>query len=378
MRRVVVLIAAFVAFTSTAPVNAGVASIPTRPLEAQAPLSPPEVTAEAWLLWDDTFQRELGSLLPDDERAMASTTKMMTALVALEYADLDDRFTVSESAAGVGESEIDLVAGETWRMEDLLKALLLRSANDAAMTLAENIGGSEAGFVAIMNDEAEQMGLEHTHFMNPHGLDEPGHYSSARDLLTIARTAMEIPLFAELVGTRAATFPDSPSGQERSASSTNALLGTFDGAIGVKTGYTNNAGLTIVAAAERDGRRLYTVVMGSSDHFADAASLLRYGFTAFGLLNIVAEGEALGMERGPTGTADVVATADLDLFGSTEEEIELVIEYDEGGDRVVVAESGDQEVGRVPLSSPAPDPLPGIGEAFAWASAYWDWLWGND
>jgi len=381
IRRIIVLIAALaVVLSPAAPVEAGLVSIPTRPLEGFAPLSPPEVTAEAWLLWDDTFDRELASLNPDQARPMASTTKMMTALVALESANLDDEVVVSPSAAAVGESEIDLVPGETWRMEDLLRALLMRSANDAALAIAEYVGGSEAGFVRMMNDLATEIGLENSHFMNPHGLDAEGHFASARDLLNIAIMGMENPVFAEIVGTRSSTFPDAPNGQERVAATTNALLSTFEGALGVKTGYTDGAGLTIVSAAERDGRRLYAVVMGSTDHFADASALLRYGFSAFGLFNVVAKGQVVASQRGPSGTTDAIAQEDLDVFASSEDagEIDLVIEYSEDGEPLVIVEAGEEEIGRIGLDLVEPAPLPGIGDAFAWASAYWDWLWGND
>lgn len=380
-RRVVVLVAAFaVVLAPAGRVAAGPVPVPTRPLEGLATLSPPEITAEAWLLWDDTFERELGSLNPDQARAMASTTKMMTALVALRNSRPDDPVLISETAASIGESEIDLVPGESWRMEDLLRALLMRSANDAAIAIAEQVGGSEAGFVRMMNEMAVDMGLENSHFMNPHGLDAEGHFSSARDLLTTALIGMDNPTFAEIVRTRSSTFPDSPSGEERVASTTNALLSTFDGAIGVKTGYTDDAGLTMVAAAERDGRRLYAVVMGSTNHFADAAALLRYGFSAFGLLNVVAEGQVMAAQRGPAGTTDALAQDDLDIFAATEqvEEIDIAIEYSATGGPEVVVEAGEEEIGRIGLELAEPSPLPGLADALSWASAYWDWLWGND
>ena len=378
-RRLFVFSAALMAVVIPATqVVAGPVSIPTQPLEGLTPVSPPEVTAEAWLLWDDTFQRELGSLLPDQARAMASTTKMMTAIVALATHDLDERVRISARATAIGESEIDLVAGEVWRLEDLIRALLIRSANDAALAIAEHVGGSEVQFVRMMNDMAAELGLQNTHFMNPHGLDEEGHFSSARDLLSIARAGMENVTFAEFVGTRSSTFPISPTGEERVAATTNALLSTFEGAIGVKTGYTADAGLTIVSAAERDGRRLYAVVMGSADHFADAAALLRYGFDAFGLLSVIAEGEAIASQRGPNGVTDAVAITDLNYFASAKDDVDLVLGISEEGAPIVVAELGEEEIGRVALEVADPQRLPGIGEAFAWASAYWDWMWGND
>ena len=379
-RKIILIVIATMALSANAQWATGLVSIPTQPLEALAPLSPPEVSAEAWILWDDTFQRELGSLQADEARAMASTTKMMTALVALDNSDLDDQVTVSEEAAAIGESEIDLVPGETWRMEDLLRALLMRSANDAAVAIAEHVGGSVPGFVRLMNEKAVELGLGDSHFMNPHGLDQEGHFSSASDLLDTALVGMTDPLFAEIVGTRSSTFPDTPEGEERVASTTNALLSTFEGTIGVKTGFTDDAGLTMVAAAEREGRRLYVVVMGSTDHFADVAALLRYGFNAFGLLNVVAGGQVLAEERGPDGTTDVAAADDIEFFASSEQadEVDVIIEYDEAGEAVAIVELGEAEIGRTDLELQEPQDLPGIGDAFAWASAYWDWLWGND
>lgn len=376
-----ILLAAAVVFAAlplgAVPVASAAPSIPLQPLETLAPISPPEVTAEAWLLWDETFDRELGGLAPDQPRAMASTTKMMTAIVALANSELDELVVVSEEAADVGESEIDLVPGEIWTMQDLLRALLMRSANDAAIAIAEHVGGSVEGFVAMMNEAASDLNLTNTRFANPHGLDEDGHFSSARDLLTIAVSGMKDPVFADMVATRSATFPDDPDGGERVASSTNALLSTFEGAFGVKTGFTNNAGLTIVAGAEREGRRIYAVVMGSQDHFADSASLLRYGFEAFGLLNVVARGQVLGVQRGPAGLTDLIAEGDVEMFGSTGTDVDVVLEQEDGAPLAVV-EVDDGEVARSAVSAEAPAPLPGIGDAFAWASAYWDWLWGND
>ena len=148
----------------------------------------------------------------------------------------------------------------------------------------------------------------------------------------------------------------------------------------MKTGYTDDAGLTMVAAAERDGRRLYDVVMGSTNHFADAAALLRYGFSAFGLLNVVAEGQVMAAQRGPAGTTDALAQDDLDIFAATEqvEEIDIAIEYSATGGPEVVVEAGEEEIGRIGLELAEPSPLPGLADALSWASAYWDWLWGND
>jgi D-alanyl-D-alanine carboxypeptidase (penicillin-binding protein 5/6) len=209
----------------------------------------------------------------------------MTGLLVLENADLDEVVTVSEEAAQTGGQEIGLAAGEQFTVGALFRALMVRSANDAASALAEHVAGSIPAFVDMMNSRAQELGLENTSFSNPHGMDAPGHYSSARDLLTLARLAMENPVFREVVRARAMVLPDDPEGNARVGISTNLMLTSYEGMMGVKTGLTPQALFTFVGAAERDGRRLYTVVLGSPEnfgHFADARALLDYGFEDLG------------------------------------------------------------------------------------------------
>ena len=249
---------------------------------------PPTVTASSWILYDSTFGKTLAEERADERVAMASTTKIMTALVVIEQTLPDDEVAISERAASVGESRIGLIAGEEpWTVKDLLAALILRSANDAAVALAEHVGGSVAGFSDLMNDRASRLGLQNSRFVNPHGLDHPDHYSSARDLLILSLVAMEIPRFAGLVATRSAHLPDAPDGTPRVTPNRNKLLADYPGALGIKTGYTSRAQLTFVAAAERAGRRIYAVVLGSTQHYEDAAALLDYGFAEFGPMTLV-------------------------------------------------------------------------------------------
>lgn len=255
--------------------------------------SPPTPTAPSWLLYDDTAGAMIASQSADSERSIASVTKIMTGLLVLERANLDDEVVISGAAAATGEKEIDLVAGETVTVRDLFKALMVHSANDAATALAEHIGGSVSGFVAMMNERAAELGLEHTHFANPHGLDAPGHYSSANDLLLIARTAMEYPLFADSVRSTTLVFPSAPDGTIRTGSSTNLMLDEYEGMLGVKTGFTFQALLTFVGAAERDGRRIYVIVLGSEGvrgHFADARLLLDYAFEDMPYYQMISSG----------------------------------------------------------------------------------------
>lgn len=268
--------------------------VPNPPREAGL-LTPPEptVSAASWILYDADAELVLAASDPDAERPMASTTKIMTALVALKYGDLDDLVTVSQRAADVGEAEVGLVPGEELPMRLLLQALVIRSANDAAMAVAEHVGGTVEAFVEMMNTEAKAMGLEHTHFENPHGLDGENHYSSASDLLRMGLAAMSYPEFREWATTKEMDFPDAPDGTERYLQTTNIMLDTYPGTIGIKTGFTGRAGLVFVTGAVRDGRTLFAVVMGSEGeraHFADASRLLDWGFEHFKPVAMVSSG----------------------------------------------------------------------------------------
>ncbi len=329
---------------------------------------PPEVTATSWILYDATYDITLASREADAERPMASTTKIMTALVALERNDPDELVTVSRRAAAVGEAEIGLVPGEQFLLRTLLTTMLVRSANDAAVAVAEHVGGDVETFVDLMNAKASELGLEHTHFANPHGLDARGHYSSARDLLTMARTAMQNPEFARAVRTRRVALRPAPDGTERVAESTNRLLVSYPGAIGVKTGFTGGAGLVLVAAAERDGRRLYAVVMGSEGpgaHFADASALLDYGFEQLGLVPTLMAG------RLPVSHADgeLMAEAAFEALAHTGSVDALRLA--QTSPTVAEASPGRTAVAR------RGEPPVDLAQALAWVARYWKWLLGD-
>jgi D-alanyl-D-alanine carboxypeptidase len=279
------------------PASAAPLSFPTPPTEGPPQGGrPPEVSAPAWVLFDETVDVVLASVRPNDERAMASITKIMTGLLAIENSEPGDLVTVSEQAAATGEKEIDLYAGETITMDALFKTLMIHSANDSATAIAEHIGGSVEEFVVMMNERAIELGMRDTSFANPHGLDAPNHYSSARDLLTLVRIAMEDAYFVEVVRATIVVIPPAPDGTERIGTTTNLMLAggeeregfpavePYEGNIGVKTGFTAQAQHAFVAAAERAGRRLYVVLLGSEGpraHFSEAERLLDYGFEAF-------------------------------------------------------------------------------------------------
>lgn len=220
----------------------------------------------------------------DSERAMASTTKMMTALVAIENAEMSDVVTITIAAAKIGESGIPLAAGSTMTVQELLEATLVHSANNAAFALAEYVGGDSVKFVKMMNERAEELGLTHTHFTNPHGLDQEGHYTSARDLAALARAAMANEQFAALAGTDSVTI------RSKTYENTNALIGSYEGATGVKTGFTGDAGYCVVASAQRNGIALVAVVLGAeseAERFDDAEALLDWGFEHYAIARLV-------------------------------------------------------------------------------------------
>jgi len=247
---------------------------------------PPGVTASSWIIYDELTDTVLASSDADTRRPMASITKIMTVLLALENGDLDEQVVISEDAAGTGGQEIGLVAGERVTLGALVRAAMVRSGNDAAAAIAEHIGGSVEGFAQMMNDRAAELGMENTHFVNPHGLDKEGHYSTPRDMMTVGRQAMSIPEFEDMARSRMMVFPDAPDGTTRSASNTNRILNSYEGSIGIKTGETPRAGLTYVGAAERDGRRLFVVVfnsVGKRAHFVDAIELFDWAFDDLGI-----------------------------------------------------------------------------------------------
>ena len=361
-----------------APVGGAVAGWATLPPEdgLLAP-PPPDVSADAWILYDDTFGHVLAQKEPDIGRAVASTTKIMTALVVIEQSEPDATVDITSQADLAGESEIGLVPGErSWTVEDLLAALLLQSANDAAVALAEHVGGSVPGFADLMNVKATELGLRNTNFVNPHGLDHPDHYSTARDLLTVTLAAMDEPAFATLVQARSANLPADPDGEPRVAVNRNELLAAYAGAIGVKTGYTDNAQLTLVAAAERDRRRLYAVVLGSSAHFADATALLDYGFAEFGPMTLVPAGAA--DPRPLIGGIAPPAEDGFELFLVPEPGLAV-----SGENSPVPVEVEAQPVEPVAEEVQAPvevteterrSELPGLEDMITWTVRYWNWV----
>ncbi len=258
------------------------------PAHAQAP---PEVAARAYLVVDAKTGEVLAERNADARRQIASITKLMTALVVLEHARPGEEVTVVPRASSVGESTINLVPGERMTVRDLLAAALIQSANDAAFALAAHVGEGDAqAFVRLMNAKARELGLADTNFVRPDGLDVPGHRSSARDVLVLAREAMAQPLIRRLVRQDSASIAGG-----RELFGWNDLLGSYRGLFGVKTGHTNLAGWCQVGVARRDGATVYAVVLGSPtrERRNDAlADLLDWGFDRFARTAVVTEGHA--------------------------------------------------------------------------------------
>lgn len=210
----------------------------------------------------------------DEQLPMASTTKIMTALVALENADINQTFTVSETACKVEGTQIGLLAGDQISLNDLLHMLMMKSANDAAQTIAENISGSLEAFAELMNERAKQMGLTHTHFENPHGLPSDNHYTTARELALIAAEALKNDTFAQIVSTKKKKLDYHGLVIENS----NRLLSSYEYTTGVKTGFTKAAGRCLVTSAKKDGVTLINVTLNDGNDWQDHTEMFEESF----------------------------------------------------------------------------------------------------
>lgn len=231
----------------------------------------PETAAAAFILMEAGSGRVLAARNETQERSIASTTKIMTCLVALEHSELTEKVTVKREHLREGSS-MYLLEGETLTMEELLYGLMLPSGNDAAECIAAHCGGNggSAQFVQWMNEKTKALGMEHTSFMNPSGLDEAGHGSCALDMARLAAYAMQNPTFARIVSTRTASVGT------RTMTNHNKLLASYSGCVGLKTGYTGDAGRTLVTCAERGGMRLIAVTLHDGSDWADHAALYDY------------------------------------------------------------------------------------------------------
>lgn len=262
------------------------------PLRASA--DPVNTSARACVIIDEATGRILLSHNETEPLPMASTTKIMTALLAIENGDLEAPVTCSRNAFGVPGTSIYLSEGETLTLKEMLYGLMLASGNDAATAIAEHIGGTTENFCMMMTERAAELGCTATVFLTPHGLPQEGHYTTAYDLALIAREAMGHGLFREIVSTKRASIPWEGREYDRVLNNKNKLLSTYEGATGIKTGYTKKAGRCLVFGAERNGMRIIGVVLNCPDWFNEAARLMDETFARFESVTMLQEGELVG------------------------------------------------------------------------------------
>ncbi|MBH5318003.1 D-alanyl-D-alanine carboxypeptidase [Paenibacillus sp. GSMTC-2017] len=246
--------------------------------------------ARAAALIDVESGRLLYSNNGDTPMRIASLTKIMTAIVAIEHGNLSDTVKTSKRAVGKEGSSIYLQLDEQMNLKDMLFGLMLRSGNDAATAIAEHVGGSEEGFVHLMNEKAIQIGLTNSHFMNPHGLDEDNHYSSANDLAKLSAYALKNEAFAEIVSTKEKRAPNPHDPWDYRWTNKNKMLNMYEGADGVKTGYTKKSFRCLVSSATRNGQKLAAVTINDGDDWADHRNMLDWGYKHFPLKTVVERG----------------------------------------------------------------------------------------
>ena len=302
--------------------------------------SAPRIGAAAAVLVDARTGQTLYARVPAASRAVASLTKVMTALVTVHARRLTHVVTVPEDATRQSGSVLGLHKGERIPVQSLLIALLLQSSNDAATALADDVSGSEDAFVTRMNASARQLGMAGTRFASASGLDDRG-FSTAADLAVLTRTALHSPELAPIMRTRFATVAD-PDGPDRHVQNRNALLWLYPGAIGVKTGYTGRAGNCLIAAASRQGRTLVAVILGDGDPavFDDAASLLNYGFHAFRKTTVVRAGTPMGSVVVEGMHVGVIAASSLVAFVRTDRVGRAVIRIEPDPDATLPVAAG--------------------------------------
>ena len=258
----------------------------------------------------------------DSQSLIASTTKIMTALIVCEQCNVLDRMRIPKEAVGIEGSSMYLQEGEILTVQELLYGLMLRSGNDAAVALAIYCGGTVEGFAELMNDKARILGMKNSHFVNPNGLDAPGHYSTARDMAILAAYAMKNPLFRQTVSTKTITVGN------RYLTNHNKLLWRIEGADGVKTGYTRAAGRILVSSATRLGRNLVAVTINAPDDWNDHTELLEMGFKDYQLREVIREGQVMGyveIAGGQRGQVQLLAEESFAFPLAENESVEIKV-----------------------------------------------------
>ena len=332
----------------------------------------PDVAMKAGMLVTDDG-KVLWTREPDQRRAIASITKIMTAVIIMEQEDLGREVVIPRDVASVGYSSLYTRPGERVAIEHLMNAMLVRSGNDAATALAVHVAGSVDEFVAMMNDKASELGLKDTNFTNPHGLDAGDQYSTADDLAVLSRYAMTKPEFRRIVAQERVSVPTVAGTQVLEA--TNLLMGRYEGSTGVKTGWTDKAGYCVINSAQREGFELYAVVLGAANEaqrFKDARELLDWGFAHYRPQQLVSAGtvvaqapvvDFLDVTVGAQVAEDRVESI-FDIAGPVSRSVTVsaVKAPVRQGDRIGIATftQGDQIIATVPLVASADVDAPGL------------------
>lgn len=254
---------------------------------SNVPTNEPQINSRAAIIFDRNSKQILYSKNINEKRPMASTTKIMTAIIVIENSDLSDTVIVSKKAANTGGSRLKFKTGDKITINDLLYGLMLCSGNDAAVALAEYVGENVDGFADLMNKKAEELGLINTHFVTPHGLDNSNHYTTAYELALLTDYALSNEIFAKIVNTK--NYNITINGITRNISNTNELLGNLNGVNGVKTGYTGNAMRCLVTSCTRNNNQIITVVLGADTkkyRTADSKKLIEYAFDNYKWMNL--------------------------------------------------------------------------------------------
>ena len=281
----------------------------------------PGASAHSFVLMEARTGQVLAERNANEQMLIASTTKIMTAIVTLQHAEMDEVVTVDPNAVGIEGSSMYLRAEEMLTVGDLLFGLMLSSGNDAATALAYHVAGGVEEFAALMNAQAKDLGMENSNFQNPHGLDADAHYSTALDMAILTAFALENEDFLQIVSTRSAQVAG------RSLVNSNKLLWRYPDAIGVKTGYTRAAGRSLVGAAQRDGTRLIVVTLSAPNDWSDHSALFDWGFVNVKYHAVVTQGETFAnvpVVSGVMDSVEIVAEEGFDLLLHPDDEVQVM------------------------------------------------------
>lgn len=328
-----------------------------------------DMKTKACILLDGVTGTVLYEENAEEKLYPASVTKLMTLVLALEAVEngtvsLEDTVTTSEYAASMGGSQVFLYPGETRTLHEMLIAIAVGSGNDASVAVAEFLGGSVENFVAMMNKRAQELGMKNTNYVNPHGLHDENHYTTAKDLSLLARHALTVPKLLEYTSIYEYDFRPEPNPLK--LWSTNRLLKWYDGVDGMKTGYTPEAGRNLVATAERDNLRLIAIVLGVKEaqgHFTEAMKLLNYGYNQFAFTTLIEKGAVVGeckVLKGQQEKVNLIAAEKLGNVHKKTDKGEITTEMQAEKELIAPLKAGDkagvaiiyqngQEVGRVDL-----------------------------